>query len=197
MLLSTQYALRLVLTYVALALVYAACHADTLDGMGLVSPSKERTNMVKSKTSKVAPKIVPGSKKPVNTTPVAPPRPQRIKLSKARLDTLSMISDPQARAELRSKWEAAIVAQMEKNSVFLQRRENMEFPITDRGFLALNGTGTRRNAILRLDKAEELVERFEEFKAQVAELRAQHDAGTYDDTESGVDGDDGDETEQA
>lgn len=93
-----------------------------------------------------------------------------IKLSQARLDTLAMIEDPKAREALRSKWIAAVKAQQEKNALYLQRRNDLQFVQTELGFLAVNGTGTRRNAIFSKAQGLEFLERIEEFRTAVHAL---------------------------
>lgn len=111
----------------------------------------------KKPATKVAPKSTVGS-------------PSRVTLSKARLATLALISDPKAKEALRAEWVAQIQVQHEKNAAYLARRNDLNMVITELGFLAVNGTGTRRNAIFSKAQALAFIDRFEEFKELVEQM---------------------------
>jgi hypothetical protein len=119
---------------------------------------KDKTPVVKSKS---------GGSRGVTT----------VRLSKAREEILSKIPQKDAREALRATWIAEIKAQQAKNQEYLERRNRLEMGLTEMGFLFVNGTGTRRNAIFSKQQAQAFIAEFDQFKALVAQM---DDAeGTY------------------
>lgn len=62
-----------------------------------------------------------------------------------------------------AKIELAI-KQAEGRAKYFQFRDNMNFVVTKQGYLAVNGTGTKRGAIFSKKQALEFVTRMPEFK---------------------------------
>lgn len=112
---------------------------------------KEKTQVVKSKS---------GGSRGVTT----------VRLSKAREEILSKIPQKDAREALRATWVAEIKAQQAKNQEYLERRNRLEMGLTEMGFLFVNGTGTRRNAIFSKQQAQAFIAEIDQFKALVAQM---------------------------
>ena len=102
-----------------------------------------------------------------------------VKLNKAETKILNSIADVKARkaAELKliSEKTRKLEERQAKSKEYFDRiktarQRPIEFAVTDAGYLCINNTGTKRNAVLSPEKARALVKNFGELKALVETL---------------------------
>lgn len=100
----------------------------------------------------------------------------KVQLSDRQLEVLSMITNPEARAELRGKFEAKVIAREAKNAEYLSglKSQQLEYGLTESGAVYLKGTGTRWGfVVFSPERARQFANEIQKFLAVVAELPEQ------------------------